>query len=223
MRKLILILSIFIVAVHCGRKDKTNNSSDTAADNILLYEEGDTLRWADMPTHIQNWIRFYQPMDAGFTLGHFKASGVNLHIAELASAISKGNDQTFRTVHFYSPDHKKFIDLFSYNYFFDKGKYITGEVDQQVVLGNNTDSSKKQLMYFGPSQLAESAGWLNDQSFLLAITEQTEEKKVKAEILLFNLKDSLYTNFQLDHLIPAETFYKKNKKFAETYLNKNNP
>lgn len=222
MRRLIVILTLALFAVNCGSKDGSSEDAKFSADNILLYEEGDTLQMDILPKSIKDWVNFYHQLDTSFNIGRFKSSGVNLHLAELSDAISKGNEQSFKNVFFYSPDKSKYVDLFSYNYFLDKGKYVTGEVDQQVVLGNITEKKRKQLMYFGPSQLAESAGWLSDNSFMLAITERTEDRKIKAEIFLFNLKDSLYTNFQLDHLIPAETAIHKNVKFPETYLNKTN-
>lgn len=219
MRKFYLIISIALIVVSCGNQDETD--ADHPVDHVLLYEAGDTLQQDIIPTHIQEWLHYYAQIDPGFSLGRFKSSGVNLHIAELPAAISKGNEQDFKNINIYTPDQKKYIDLFSYNFFLDNGRYVTGEIDQQVVLGDLTNNTKKQLMYYGPAQSAEAAGWLNDHSFLLATTSRTDdEKNIKAEILLFNLKDSLYMNFQLDHMLSRDAVLKRPVKFLDGYLNK---
>ena len=218
MRKNILIICIALIAVQCGTSDK--DSADQA-DNILLYDTGDTMQQDILPKSVQEWLAFYQKIDTQFTIGHFRSSGVNLHIADLPNAISKGNEASFKHLHFYSTDQKKYLDLYSYNYLLNKGRYVTGEIDQQVVLADLTNGSKKQLMFYGPSQSAETAGWLNDHSFILATSSKTEdEKHVKAEILLFNLKDSLYTNFQLDHTIPQDIMAKQPFSFLDAFINK---
>lgn len=102
----------------------------------------------------------------------------------------------------------------------DKGKYVAGEIDQQVVLVDQQNGSKKQLMYYGPTQWAEAAGWLNDHSFLLAVSSKTDDDKhIRSELFLFNLTDSLYTNFQLDHLLDRNVLSKQPVRYVESYLN----
>lgn len=223
MQRIILILIVLVfLTVHCRRKDKSVDTAEFSPDNVAAYTEGDTLQVDLLPNQIKEWVRFYSKWDTSFTFRRFKASGVNLHLNELPDAISKGNEQLFESTLFFAPDRSKYIDLFSYNCILDNGKYVMGEIDQQVVLGDRNQHSKKQLMYFGPSQLAESAGWFNNHSFIVAITERMENRKIKAELLLFNLEDSLYTNFQLDHLIASEAFLNEAKNFPENYLNKLN-
>ncbi len=221
MRKLIQYLSIFLFLLSCGRGSKDPNQMAYADDNILLYEEGDTVRKDNLPHSIANWMLYYQDIDTLFTLGNFIATGVHLHISDLPTAISKGNERDFSSVFEFAPSRKRYIDLFSYNHFKENGKIVAGEVDQQVVLGNYTDSSQKQLMYYGPAQSAEAVGWLNDSSFLLAIIHRSEDDNIQAELMLFNLQDSLYTNFQLDHTISKELLSKKQVKFLDNYLKRN--
>lgn len=217
MKKFLLIICIALFSIHCGSKE---DESSVSADNILLYDMGDTLAQQHIPSSIQNWFTYYKQIDKGFTLGNFKASGVNLHIADLPKAISKGNEAAFNAIHFYSTDKKKYLDLFSYNYMLDKGKYVAGEIDQQVVLVDQQNGSKKQLMYYGPTQWAEAAGWLNDHSFLLAVSSKTDDDKhIRSELFLFNLTDSLYTNFQLDHLLDRNVLSKQPVRYVESYLN----
>ena len=58
-------------------------------------------------------------------------------------------------------------------------------------------------MYHGPSQLAEIAEWTGRESFLIGMISQEENMAgLKAEIYFFHLKDSTFTNFLLNHVVP---------------------
>lgn len=209
-----------ILLINCGRKDEQSiDHAAEAGDQIIAYEEGDSLLLEPFPSVLSSWLKHYQTVDTGFVLARFKASGVNLHIGELPPAISKGNESGFTPYFFYSPDKSRYLDLVSYNHFLDEGKMLTGEVDQQVVLGDAGRKNRSQLMYYGPSQLAEAAAWINNKSFVLATSSRTDDGKgLKAEILLFNLGDSLYTNFQLDHIVPLDSAVVGLPGFLEKYF-----
>lgn len=218
MYKLILFFLISLFMLSCAGKHKNELQNDYKS-NILLYEEGDTLKKEILPKVISDWISFYHDLDTGFTLGNFKASGVHLHISDLPEAISKGNENDFQFFFAFSPSKLMYLDLFSYSYILDNDKILAGEVDQQIVLGNYTNNSKKQLLYYGPSQSAETAGWLSENSFLIAILNRNENNKIfTPELMLFNINDSLYTNFQLDHAISLDLLAKKNGGFLDQFF-----
>jgi hypothetical protein len=213
----ILLILMFMA---CRQRD-TEYSDDELVDPeaVLAYEEHDTLAIKNIPVGLSEWLSFYSKVDTGFRLNNFRASGVSLHMGTLPPAISKGNEPTFSDLFVYSPDSTKYIDLLSYNYLRENKSLISGEPDQQVVLGDLRNKSKTQLLFFGPSQLAEFADWTGNNSFMIGIMSRTENGTgLNAEIMFFHLKDSIYTNFRLDHTISMDSILMSQHNFLDFYF-----
>lgn len=206
--------------VHCRQKDDAVSDGELVdPESVLNYEENDTLVLRNQPGVLKEWLNYYHQVDTGFRLGRFRASGVSLHIGELPEAISKGNETEFTDLFVYSPDSLHYLDLFSYSYLREQDTLYPGEPDQQVVLGNKLSGSKKQLMYFGPSQLAEFATWTGRDNFIIGLTYRTESGRgLDAEIMFFHLKDSVYTNFRLDHTISLDSLMMSKQSFADHFF-----
>lgn len=219
MRYITIILFLLILT-NCNQKD-TDTSDDELVnpEAVLAYEDGDTLVLKKTPSGLQEWLLFYAKIDTAFKLNNFKASGVSLHMGNLPGPIAKGNETQFKDLFVYAPDSSKYLDLVSYNYIRDNNNLISGEADQQVVLADMKANKKKQLFYFGPSQLAEFADWTGPNSFLIGITSRTESGTgVDAELMFFHLKDSTYTNFRLNHTIPLDSIMLVNEGFLDYFF-----
>lgn len=219
MRYITLILLILSLT-ECKRKDTAYSDDELVnPESVMAYEDGDTLVLKKIPAGLEEWISFYGKLDTAFKLNNFKASGVSLHISDLPGPIVKGNESQFRDLFVYSPDSTKYLDLVSYNYLREKNNLISGEADQQVVLTDTKANNKKQLFYFGPSQLAEFADWTGPNSFLIGITSRTEAGTgVEAELMFFHLPDSTYTNFRLNHKVPLDSVMLLNKGFLDYFF-----
>lgn len=215
----IVTIFLFGILLHsCRSSDKKVPDLLEEKFSLSAIEEGDTLSMAEMPASIMEWIRFYQGQDSGFRLPRFRSSGVTLHMEPLSSATTNNNADDFSRFFSFSPDKNRYIDLVSYSFQLYNGKLIPGEADQQVVLADVGAQKRFQLLFYGPGQMAEAAGWLSNDRLIIAGSSRTEDgQSFSAELLLFDLRDSLYTNFQLDHLVGPDTTRMAKDGFMEYY------
>jgi hypothetical protein len=220
MMKYIVLLILFAIAFSCRQRDTEYSDEELVnPESVLAYEENDTLALRKIPAGLADWIAFYNKLDTGFKLNRFRASGVSLHMGSMPEAISRGNESSFKDLFVYSPDSTKYIDLVSYNHLRDNGSIIPGEADQQVVLADARNNRKSQLMFLGPSQLVEFADWTSKNSFMLGMSSRTETGTgIITEIMFFHLKDSLYTNFRLDHTLSMDSILTEQHNFLDHYF-----
>lgn len=215
---IVILFLLGILLRSCRPSDRQAPDLTEEKFSLSAIEEGDTLSMAEMPASIMEWIRFYQVQDSGFRLPRFRSSGVTLHMEPLASATPNNEASDFSRFFSFSPDKNRYIDLVSYSFQLNNGKLIPGEADQQVVLADVEAQKRFQLLFYGPGQMAEAAGWLSNDKLIIAGTSRTEDgQSFSAELLLFDLRDSLYTNFQLDHLVGPDTARMLNHGFLEHY------
>lgn len=218
-KRIILAWAMITLLVQCRQRDQEASEQEAMQDPPMEIKEDDTLSLKQTPAAIREWLAYYSKLDSGFRLGRFRASGVDLHFDNLPDASRTPTDSLFRKLFVYSPDSSHYLDLVSYNHLLDKGKLMPGEADQQVVLADTRKGIRKQLMYHGPSQLAEAAGWAGNKTFMISITSRTEDgSAMNAEIMLFRLNDSTYTNFKLDHPIPADALIGASQNFLDHYF-----
>jgi hypothetical protein len=224
MKTPVLICMLLICSIACNQGD-TEYTDDELVDpeSVMSYEENDTLVLRKIPPALSEWMSYYGNVDTGFTLRNFKASGVTLHMDALQDAISSPGENTFTDLYIYSPDSSKYLDLVSYNYLKEvkdgKNILVSGDPDQQVVLADTKTKKKLQLIYNGPSQLAEFAAWTGNSSFIIGMTSREEGAVAgKAEIYFFHLKDSSFTNFLLNHALPSDSLSPYKASFLEQYF-----
>jgi len=220
MMRYITAFILVLIIVQCKQKDTGYTDEDiTDPEAVMAYEENDTLVLRSIPSGLDQWIRFYSQIDTGFRVNRFKASGVSLHMDNLREVMPRGNEGEFRNYFVYSPDSSKYLDLVSYNHFVDSGKLVVGEADQQVVLADAATGKKYELMFLGPSQLAEFADWTSPTSFMIGLTSRADSTpNFDAEIMFFHLKDSTFTNFRLDHALSLDSLVLSKKNFLDHYF-----
>lgn len=217
----LLILAILITSVSaCTNRDKSSTDRPLMSERKLdSYKENDTISAEDMPEGLASWLEYYQRSDRQFTLGHFRHSGVSLHFDQLPDAIAKSDTTAFKSYFRFSPDRNRYIDLFSYDHFFDKGVLTGGDADQEVVLADNTKGIRKQLMFNAPGHQAEWADWLNNESFMIGLISRSEDgQRIGAQILLFRIRDYSYSNFDLSHTLAVDSISFLPKNFSEMYI-----
>ena len=223
----LLTVYISVLTVACNNQDNETQwgeNRDPAITNS--YEENDTLAVAELPANIKMWMDFYQNLDPGFKNGNFKASGVILHMGAMPEASAQTNETTFRNLLAYSPDSTRIIDFWSFMQTIETGEegnrvLIGGSPDQEVILVDKKQNTYRQLMYNGTQQIVEAADWINNNAFLIGMLNTNETSTVWIpELFLFNLQDSTFTNFRLDHEIQSDSIYFKNANFTEFWLNK---
>ncbi|MGB4771885.1 MAG: hypothetical protein WBP58_10520 [Chitinophagaceae bacterium] len=218
-----LVLIILIICVTaCNNRDKSADGSTVISEKKLdAYKENDTLSQGDVPDGLKQWLTYYQRSDQQFTLGNFRYSGVSLHFDQLPDATAKEDSAVFTRYIRFSPDRNRYIDLFSYDHFLDNGVLVGGDADQEVILGDKVKRTRKQLMFNTPGRQAEWADWLNNDSFLVGLTSISEDgKRWGAQILLFRINDSSYSNFDLTHTLAIDSVSFSPKNFSELYIEK---
>ena len=197
--------------IGCGGQLKEATLDYIELDTI---EDGDTILLKKNAENLTSWLIFYGEIDSSFKLSNFKSSGVILHLNDLQGLDStSGGNHELNNLFSYSPDKKKYIDLFSYGYIISKSKtdsnhnsqnyfLVDGEADQQIVLGE-VNGKLKELMFNGPSQIVETADWINNEQFLITMISN-EENKIIAEVFLFDIKKKIFTNYRLNHYLSPE-------------------
>ncbi len=222
-----LLFILIVIFTSCNNADnETQWGEKRNASLASAYDENDTLAVENIPANLKAWIAFYAVIDTGFQNGNFKASGVILHIDSMYNASAVTNENAFKNILAYSPDSTRFIDFWSYmqNMEIDeKGNHnlTGGSPDQEVILADKKNNSYRQLMYNGTQQMVETADWIDNNSFLIGMLNTNESGTVWIpEIFLFNLQDSTFTNFRLNHEIKTDSMYLKNADFVSYWLDK---
>jgi hypothetical protein len=225
MRFTFLYFILIVSIVSCrDTANETQWGEDRNPSLTSAYDENDTLAVSVFPSNLKAWMNFYSSIDSGFQNSNFKASGVILHIDSMYNATTASNEKDFKTILAYSPDSSRIVDFWSYMQRIesdDKGnKTITGgSPDQEVILADKKQNSFRQLMYNGTQQIVETADWIDNNSFLLGMLNTNESGTVWIpEIFLFNLQDSTFTNFRLNHEIKTDSMYLKNADFISYWL-----
>jgi len=212
----------------CGG-GKQETDPDTATQPSV-YQENDSFPATRLPAEISFWIDYYTSLDTSVRLGNFRASGVVLHLGPLEEAAS-GDFQLLKDFYplmAFSPDSSRVIDWISYNHLIDTNKdgskkLVGGEADQQVDLRVPGKGIASQLMFNGPMPSVESGAWLTNDAFLLGLIQVDENNKTfTPELMLFNLKDSTFTNFRLNRELPDSLAGMKSGDFTEAWLDRKN-
>ncbi|WP_336514281.1 hypothetical protein [Pollutibacter soli] len=206
-----ITVSVFIFSCKSRNEDDEYNKEKEDPTLSSAYEENDTLAIKTLPPNLSSWINYYQQFDSAFQLINFKASGVVLHMEEMNNSSGVTNESVFKVVTAYSPDSTKLIDFWSYlrNIEPDEnGNQVMrgGGPDQEVIIADKKHNSSRQLMYNGTQQVVETADWLDNNSFVLGLVNTNETGQIWIpEIYLFNLHDSTFTNFRLNHEIKSDS------------------
>lgn len=230
-----VLLSLSVIAISvslnsCGRKDISEEEEMVLFGQPEQYQENDTLSINPLPENLGMWFNYYQQFDTAFNVRNFMASGVTVHLNTLEDATTGDVSlmEGFFPLLSFSPDSSQFIDFWSYNQLIETNKagekmVIGGDPDQEVAWVNKKTGTKKQLMYNGPQQIVETADWINNQSILLGMINVNENNtEWTPEILLFNFKDSTFTNFRLINNLSVEKLTMENADFSGFWLKRKN-
>lgn len=222
MKQLVIYCTLLLLLWSCRNKDRQAEPvAIEDEEELMAWEENDTLRLSSIPMGLDSWLGYYHSLDTGFRLANFKASGVVLHFNELDDPETRGDEDTMKEYFIFSLDSSRYLDLFSYDHFINNGELVEGEADQQVTIADPGRGKKKQLLFVGPSQSADFADWLTNDVFMLGITSRSEDgKRLDAQLLVFSLPDSTFTNFNLDHSLPIDRLMAGPRGFTGPYLDK---
>lgn len=222
-------LALILCIVSCRQRNAAVQGEDDlpSAASPFSYEEGDTLRLLKgQAPNLEEWLRFHSEADSGWILSRFQASGVNIHIDSMdpAPPLTQERMMDFAPLLAWSPDSSRSIDLWSYNRLMEKGTdgrpfLLGGGPDQMVALSDRSGTLRRQLMFNGPMQVAETADWLSPDAFLLGMLNLDEkEGTFVPEIMLFDLADSVFTNFRYPGTMPLDRLPGGDKGFVEAWI-----
>ena len=203
------LTSVICLLLACGQQGDKNGPSETSVSPDR-FVEGDTLRLIAEAPGLSAWITYHRRSDTGLRIASIPASGVVLHMDPL-DTINIPGTRFPDTLMAWSPDRSRYIDIWSYNHVLDTLKdgrlRITGGgPEQMVVLGDERSGRRHILMFNGTGQFAESADWLDDQTFVIGmmlVDEATGERT--PDIMLFSLKDSVFTDFRYVRAISGDS------------------
>lgn len=212
--KNISLTIILAVAVSAWHACKGNRHEDASAETSVTpdrYVEGDTLRLEPgRAPGLFAWIDYHHMSDTGLRMTSMPASGVVIHLDPM-DTIGIPALRFPDTLMAWSPDRSRFLDIWSYNHVVDtmEGGHIRitgGGPEQIVALGDLRRGRRHVLMFNGTGQIAESADWLDNETFvigLMLVDEATGERT--PDIMLFNLKDSTFTDFRYQRAISGDS------------------
>jgi hypothetical protein len=209
-----------------GNDQEVTDVKQLYPDSTYAYEENDTPVFVKQTANLQEWMAYYRAADTGFLPGRFKASGVTLHLDSLPLSSADFPGELFRPLIAYSPDSSLAIDSWSYNQFLERrndGSLVMtgGEADQEVSLINFRNGVRRQLMFNGPMQVAETADWISNHAFVISLMTANDSGNTWIpEIYLFNLRDSTFTNFRLNHPLLQSGPYETEENFLDFWLRK---
>ena len=224
------ILFLVLLSIgSCRQKggQEASEESSSPPSSPLSYREGDTLRLnPGGAPNLAAWFAFYSKADPGWRASGFKASGVNIHIDsfERAPDISAERMRAFAPLFSWSPDSSLCLDLWSYNRLVESdvdGRPLLagGGPDQMVVLSDGSGLRRRQVLFNGPMQVTETADWVSKDAFVMGMLNLDESAGlVTPEILLFNLSDTVYTNFRYARSIPVDSLPAGDNGFLEGWL-----
>lgn len=201
--------TLIFFAACSGRK----NANEDVETSVIpdRYEEGRPLRISEYKLPgLSDWIRYHRQSDTGLSLASMPASGVVLHLDPLdtlPSVMTLIPD----TLLAWSPDRSRYIDLWSYNHILDTTpeglpRITGGGPEQMVVIGERASGKRWSLMFNGTSQVAETADWLDSNTFIIGMMLVDEASGERTpDIMLFSLKDSTFTDFRYVRAIPSDS------------------
>jgi hypothetical protein len=175
------------------------------------YEEGGALRIQQgLAPGLFEWIEYHRRSDTALSLAKMPASGVVIHIDPL-DTLPSATTLLPDTLLSWSPDRSRYIDLWSYNHIIDttpqgRMRITGGGPEQMIVIGERVSGRRWSLMFNGTGQYAESADWLDPNTFVIGmmlIDESSGERT--PEIMLFSLADSTFTDFRYVRAIRSDS------------------
>lgn len=204
---------LLLVCLNWTCRDREKASAGTDPRKIAAaerYREGDSLPAAGLPPAISQWVSRYAALDTGIRMHRMLNSGVPLHIGALdpATPAPRRPPGSPGPILVFSPDSSRAIDFTSYGGFPDTTRqgritWQSGEADQEVVLVEG--KRRLQLMFNGPETLVEAAGWLTNDACLIGMIQvDMVRQRFYPELMLFNFRDSLFTNFRTAGDFPME-------------------
>jgi hypothetical protein len=186
MKHILIAIGFAIILASCK-----NNSSDIPAD--ALVPEKDSVEKLDTIFSQEN-IEFLQQLkfstyaktqSAPIDWSKFRMV-TSTHDSLMVSTFSP--DQLFYQ-HYgrllkYSPDSSMFIDLDSYNIEFHKNKIpIEKGPDTEVSLIDIGNKQRTRLIFLGPGNGVEEAGWIDNDNVLLIGYREADSSRSKTSVI----------------------------------------
>jgi hypothetical protein len=203
------VLMLTALAACGGKKTRTTDPETSVMPD--RYEEGGVLRiQEDRAPGLFDWISYHRRSDTAISLASMPASGVVIHMDPL-DTMSSAPVLCPDTLLAWSPDRSRYIDLWSYNHIIDttpegRIRMIGGGPEQMVVIGERISGRRWSLMFNGTGQYAESADWLDPNTFVIGMMLVNESSGERTpEIMLFSLADSTFTDFRYVRAIPSDS------------------
>lgn len=202
---LMLPLSLAVLMFACVKEQDENlqnRDNEVSADRKVDFKEMENDR-------LKEWTDYYQTLDASFDLAKFQFSGQDtIHYMDgWIDAIYDSNfDSVYLDYLIFSPNQKKYIDIDSYFWQVEDGRAYFSP-DQEIDLVDIEEKTIKRVAFRGPSQIIESAFWINNKIFFLL--ENSEE--FGPSITEFNLDNNLKKYYQYKDSVHIESQFTENK------------
>ena len=211
--KAVACLLLMGITWACGTGDRgTNGWEQAKLADPASFQEGDSFPAAKLPPAVSEWLSAYASLDTGMRIHRLRNSGVPLHLGTLepAGAPQGVPGQGISPFAVFSPDSTRAIDFLSYGMFRDTSRegsvsWKGGEADQEVILLLVPEARRLQLMFNGPQSVMEVAGWITNDACLVGLVQTDEaQQRFYPELMLFNFRDSLFTNFRTAGNFPLD-------------------
>lgn len=192
MKYLSLVIIFGIISLSAC---KDNATEEPQASPVMAEDSTERLDtvFSQKDIAFLNQLRFSQyagSQGSSVNWSKFKMVTSSQEDSLLVSAFQPGKFyyQEYGRVLKYSPDSSMFIDLDSYNVEIHKDKrgrvaLIEKGPDTEVSLVNLQDKKKTRLVFLGPGNAVEEAGWIDNNNILLIGYREMDTTKLKAAVI----------------------------------------
>ena len=179
--KFLAILSGLFFIVSCN-----NSSQDADATENNDTTEAEVSQPIDISTTFPDLFQQLRTHDTSFRSSGFQQGEIFLSDTPPASKIDGEALSPYKQFLVYNTDSSMAIDYVSYSHVISTRKGQTkieqGGPDSEAALLNFRDSSRKRILFMGSAGTILDAKWVDNQTLLLAASEEMEDGKMKPTI-----------------------------------------
>ncbi|MDO5510194.1 MAG: hypothetical protein Q4F57_05820 [Weeksellaceae bacterium] len=203
LQKTVVLSLCAIVLFSCDSRE-TQPADTVIATEPTPPEETESL-YTDRA--FNQWKMYYSERDVDMTSGNFELDNTIDVVPENATSAAMwepGFDPVYLPYLAFNADSSMYVDIHSYKWKAYEGEEIAINPDQEVMLVNRKDKTKKRLFFYGPTFWVEDAYFKND-SIVVLMENNDERLPAYQELNIRTMKSDYYVlkesvNFDSDYL-----------------------
>lgn len=152
---------------------------------------------------LKRWEDFYKKKYNGFCLDSFRFGGCaeNKYMMTMETNVSQEDLELYKSLFIFSPDHKKYLDLDSYNYLLSRNKQgrivaETGDPEEEIAVVDIVLQQRVRLAYYTSSDLiTEDACWVDTNKVALVMLAPDDQGAFGTSLSIIDLSTHAEADF----------------------------